>query len=79
MCKVNIKTRLRFFCSLCPKVTPRIQDINQNLEFECSFRFLEMPYFVRQGTISTLSAQPTLVSELPLQLGPRGSQSAVEH
>ena len=49
------------------------------LGFECNFRFLQMPYFGRQVTISALSAQPTLVCNLPLQLGLRVSQSALEH
>ena len=46
------------------------------LGFECKFCFLYMLYFWRQVTIWVWSAQPTLVSKLPLQLGPRRSQSA---
>ena len=49
------------------------------LGFECNFRFFQIPYFGHLVTISALNAQPTLVCKLPLQLGPRGSQSVVEH
>ena len=49
------------------------------LEFECNFCFLQMPYFGHQLTIWVWSAQPTLVSKLPLYVGSRRSQSNVEH
>ena len=49
------------------------------LRFECNFRFLQMPYFGCQVTIWACSAQLTLVSKLPLQLGSKGSQSSVEY
>ena len=49
------------------------------LGFECNFRFLQIPYFERQVTICDWSTQPTVVIELPLQLGSRRSQNAVKH
>ena len=48
------------------------------LEFGCNFRFLHMPHFGREETIWAGSTQPTLASELHLQLRCRRSQSAVE-
>ena len=49
------------------------------LGFECNFRFLQMPYFGRQAKVCDWIAQQTLVIELPLQLGSRRSQNAVEY
>ena len=49
------------------------------LGFECNFRFLQMPYFERQAKVCDWIAQQTLVIELPLQLGSRRSQNAVEY
>ena len=50
-----------------------------HLGSECKFHFLQMLCFERQVTIWAWSAQPTRLSELPLQLGSRRSQSTVEH
>ena len=44
---------------------------------ECNFGFMQIPYFGRQVTIWAWSAQPSLISELPLQLRSRRSRSAV--
>ena len=41
--------------------------------------WMKLHYFGRQVTIWAWGAQPTLVSELPLQLGSRESQSVVEN
>ena len=49
------------------------------LGFECNFRFLQMPYFGRQAKVCDWIAQQTLVIELPLQLGSRRSENAVEY
>ena len=44
---------------------------------ECNFGFMQIPYFGRQVTIWAWSAQPSLISELPLQLRSRRNRSAV--
>ena len=42
-------------------------------------RFLQMPYFGHQAKVCDWIAQQTLVIELPLQLGSRRSQNALEY
>ena len=74
--KVSVRPKDSLVNSFCLKRYPLS---GPYLGFECNFRFLQMPYFGRQVTISALSTQPILVYKLPLQLGPRGSQSAIEH
>ena len=69
--KLNSTTAEEMACILC-------EFTGSYLGFKCNFCFLQMTYFWCQMKIWAWSAQPTFVSELPLQLGSRGSQSSTK-